>query len=156
MFPDLNSEWIGYPSQIDGISFPYVSIVGVTLGKIHLLVSGDNTSVNAYRISGVPLLYWVVDEFELSVAAHGLTSLAYDGTTYIKQARQSSLLAAYGQEPICSHYPSVQHFAFLGSNECVELVTDRSLEIAALSSKEDRDTWLTEICGSIREGHLGH
>jgi hypothetical protein len=75
LFPDVTSEWEGFPSIIDGIRYPYVQIVGGPPGHIHLLVTGKGTVAGGYGISIQPVLYWVVDEFEYSVTGHGFARI---------------------------------------------------------------------------------
>ncbi|MBB5984755.1 hypothetical protein [Sphingobium lignivorans] len=145
MFPDTNSEWEGYPSIMDGIRYPYVHLIGGLPGTINLLVTGDQTPIEGYGVSARTLLHWVVDEFDYSVTAHGLPTLAYDGKTYIKRARRSSLLQTYEGDILRAIYPNVQHFAFLGSEDCVEFVTDGELTIFPLHSKETREKWIAQL-----------
>ena len=149
MFPDTTSEWEGYPSIIDGIRHPYVHIVSAPPGRLNLLVTGEGTGTEAYGISARPLLYWVVDEFEYSVTGHGLPSLAYDGRTYIKRARHSHLLRIYGGKVLQPSFPSVEHFAFVGGDDCVEVLTHDDFSVAALASKADSKEWVRRVCEGI-------
>ena len=151
MFPDLESEWEGYPSIIDGIERPYVHVLGGQVGTVNLLVTGKEGAPSGYGISAHALLYWVVDEFEYSVTEHGLPSVAYDGTTYIKRARRSELLQTYDNVVLRANFPGVRHFAFLGGEDCVEIVAHGELTVVALPSKTDRDEWIQQVCDGVRK-----
>ena len=150
MFPDTNSEWEGYASIIDGIRNPYVHLIAANGGVINLLVTGEGAPVGGYGVLAPVLLHWVVDEFEYSVTAHGLPTLMYDGMTYLRRARQSKLLQAYGGEILSVMRPRVQHFAFVGGEDCVELVTDGDLSFFPLLSFEARDAWIGEVLDQVR------
>jgi hypothetical protein len=150
LFPDTDSEWDGYPSIIDGIRHPYVHLIAANGGVINLLVTGEGTPVGGYGVFAPALLHWVVDEFEYSVTAHGLPTLMYDGMTYIKRARRSKLLQAYADDVLSLTRPGVQHFAFVGGDDCVELVTDGAPTIFPLCSIEARDLWIGEVLEQVR------
>jgi hypothetical protein len=151
LFPDINSEWEGYPSIIDGIRSPYVHLVAGIEGTINLLVTGRESTVSGYGISAPALLHWVADEFEYSVTAHGLPTLKYDGRTYIRRARRSKLLETYDGKFLRAIYPRVQHFAFVGGEDCVELLTYGELTIVPLNSSAARNQWIGHVLEQVRE-----
>lgn len=145
MFPDTTSEWEGYPSIIDGIRYPYVHIAGGSPGYINLLVTGEGTDAGAYGISVRPVLNWVVDDFEYSVTGHGRPSLAYDGRTYTKRARQSGLLRSYRGKSLQPIFPDVRHLAFIGGDDCSEVLTQSDFSVEALASKAESDQWVEQV-----------
>lgn len=151
MFPDLTSEWSGYPSVIDGIRSPYVGLIGGPPGYINLLVRGECIEVAAYGISIRSLLHWVVNEFEYSVTGHGLPTLGFDGINYIRRAQRSQLLQAYQNGILNQIFSEVQHFAFVGGEDCVEVLTDDAPPtIVALKSGKDCDEWVRKIGEEIQ------
>lgn len=151
LFPDKDSEWEQYPSIIDGIQRPCVHLLGGPPGEINLLIVGKG-NVSGYGVHALVLLHWTVDEFEYSVTGHGLPTVAYDGTSYIKRARRSKLLDSYRDDVILRpNYSNVQHFAFVGGADCVEVVTQSELTIFALPSTSSRNEWIQDVCEQVRK-----
>ncbi|OYW46599.1 MAG: hypothetical protein B7Z08_08625 [Sphingomonadales bacterium 32-68-7] len=156
MFPDTTSEWKGYPSAIDGVRRPYVRLIAGLPGSINLLVLGDGVPEGGFGVTAPVLLYWLVDEFEYSVTGHGLPSLAYKGGVYVKRARRSKLIQAYSDDGILSaNFPNVQHFAFVGGDDCVEFLTQSDLTIVPFHSVEARHEWVQQVHEQMRNSLLG-
>src|SRR2546423_790713 len=119
MFPDPSIHWLPYASIIDGIERPpFVLDQGFWRGILHLIVMGPAPSERFYGIEIGCEIYGGFEEMIYSVANHGDRSSFYDGSTYIKKARQSRLISEYENLGLGLQPP--RQFLFVGGDYCYE------------------------------------
>jgi hypothetical protein len=152
LFPDETSVWQGHPSIIDGIRNPHVLFLGAPAGAINFIVTGEGIGPEGFAVSASTHFYWVSDELDISVTAHGLPSLAFQEGFYVKRAIHSRLLETYRRDPALSvTRPNAMHFAFLGGDDCIEFVTSSEPQIAPLRSKADWNWWVQKVARNIAD-----
>lgn len=140
MFPDLTLLWTPFPTEIDGIGHPpFVLDKGVWKGVLHLAVFGSVSEDRAYGVSISCEAYAGFDERIYSAARESDNGSRYDGTTYIKEARDSALIRTYTKADYLQKVP--RHFLFVGNDYCYECLSFEPPKILSFVTQEQAYSW---------------
>jgi hypothetical protein len=144
VFLDPTVKWRPFPSMLDGIKAPpFVLDRGLWRGVLSLIVlESYPDSTRAYAVEVRCDIYCASEEAIHSIAGNGAENSHYDGSIYVKEAKNSKAVEMLKTMDYLRRGARARHFLFVGSDFSYETVGFEEPIMQAFASRDEAYSWV--------------